>query len=147
MNENYFVKIENPKETRKQLLEIGRKSILSFKGEKSLRKIREAKYDVLRELEKETNILFDMWEELDRNLPEIDLDDIPERENVNVAQQIEQDVEEESQTEPEQETEDGHHTEKKERDFEKVDTNLDTEVDRLEYTLDKIENTIKDIDA
>lgn len=145
MNENYFVKIENPKETRKQLLEIGRKSILNLKGEKEIRKIRQEKYEVLRELEKETNILFDMWEELDRNLPEIDLDDIPERENVNVAQQIEQDVEEESQTEPE--TEDVQRTETKEREFEKVDTNLDSEVERLEYTLDKIENTIKDIDA
>lgn len=145
MESEYFVKIQNPKHTRKQLLQVGRLSILTLRNQQEVTKMRVEKQGLIKELQQDIQRIEKSMDALNSLLPQIDLSEVPEKKKPNLPKIKPKPQKEEKkpkkQAKPKQKE-----PAKKVKYTSPGSKNLNSEVERLEYTLNKIENTIKNLD-
>lgn len=143
MQTEYFVRIENPKHTRKQLLQVGRLAILTLRNQKELRLLRSKKVQAVQILEHDMTELNSLFAKLNGLLPNIDLSEIPAKEEPELPKFKPKKKE---KPKPKKQPKEKPEPSKGIKYNKPGSQNLNSEVERLEYTLNKIENTIKNLD-
>lgn len=147
MQTEYFVRIENPKHTRKQLLQVGRLAILTLRNQKELQSLRSKKVHAVKVLENDMAELNSIFATLNSLLPDIDLSKIPKPEEPDLPK-FKPRPKKKEETKPKKEVKPTKPKQNKGVKYNKPGSqNLNSEVERLEYTLNKIENTIKNLDS